>query len=144
MKKLLKIAANLKLKGFNRLAADVLDLFQRKKERDKRRSNNEKVLRDLQEEDRMSSILKQHEEDKRNFLMPESQISIPEGVLESRSYVVHVSYPSFDEAGLPYFDSNSVQEKLSMTEAELEDHKRQEEQGYLKILSIDSVVPRSK
>ncbi len=141
MKHLYKIAANLKLKGFDKLAGDVIDLLQKRKDKDKRTEHNQAILDDMNEEDRMYGLLGEHDQDKRNFQMTTPELSYPGSENGSRRFEVKVSYPSFDDQGAPYFGEDSVTETLSMTEEELESHRQQEQQGYIKIHSAEPSIP---
>lgn len=144
MKILYKIAASLRSKRQYKLAQQVIDLLQRKKQKDQTKQHNDQVLQDVRKEDVFQDILTQHQQNKRNFEMAGTDIAVPSDSPEERRFEVTVSYPNFDEQGAPYFDDTSVRETLSMTQDELDNHKWQEQQGYMKIHSVQADIPRSR
>lgn len=143
MKNLLKIASNLSTKGYTKLAQQVIDLLERKKKLNKRKDHNQRILDQIKEEDRLEEIYRQHQEaleegggELKSELYPEFEAAPNE-----RRFAVTVMYPNFDDKGAPYFDETSITETLSMTKAELDHHKWQQEKGYLKIVDVDSDIP---
>ena len=63
--------------------------------------------------------------------------------MPSKFYKVVVTYPNFSEDGEPYFDDTCVKEELTLTMDDLKKHKWQEEKGFLKIISIQPIIPRA-
>jgi hypothetical protein len=120
MTNLYRIAANLKLKGLSRAAQKVLDLAEKRKEREER----DRILEE------------QHQSDWAGI----AELASP---VVGRKYTVQVQYPSWDESGAPYFDENSVSEYLTMTEDDLLNYQEQEQQGGIKITSVKPLLPRS-
>lgn len=137
---LYKVAANLRLRGLNKLAQNVLDFAKKRREQDLIKEKNKRILDEMKNEDKMKSIFDQHQQDKPD-LQPE--LSYPTGNSSGKRYEVNVSYPSFDEKGAAYFDNDSVNEYLTMTEDELLSHQEQEKQGYIKINDVKPLLPKS-
>jgi hypothetical protein len=144
MTNLYKIASSLKLKGFNKAAQKVLDLAQKRKERDRAKDENQRVIRDMKEQDRLRSIQEQHQSDKALLQDPEATSeTFPPSTTIGRKYAVQIQYPSWDENGAPYFDDHSVSEYLTMTEDDLLNYQKQEQQGGVKITSVKPLLPKS-
>ena len=143
---LYKIAANLNLKGFTKAAQSVIDLAKKRREYDRVKNENERVLKDMRDEDRLNSIEEQHKLDKPSLQDPESssEFAYPSLTETGKKYAVQVQYPSWDESGTPYFDEDSVSEYLTMTEDDLLNYQEQEKQGGVKITSVKPLLPRSE
>lgn len=135
--KLIKIALKLKSKGLDKIADQVLNLNKKLQ----RQKDNERILKEKKEQDRLSAIYEQHDKDdlKPEFAYPSDMYSVTQ-----KRYQVSVAYPSFDEEGSPYFDNECVTEKLTMTEKDLENYKRQEQMGQVKLLSVRPILPKSR
>lgn len=142
MIRLYKVAANLKRKGFDKLAQNVIDLAKKRRIKDE----NARVLKDMKDEDRLSSIEEQHKLDKPSLQNPgqTSEFAYPTNAPTGKRYAVQVQYPSFNESGAPYFDKDSVSEYLTMTEDDLLNYQEQEKQGGVKITSVKPLLPKSQ
>ena len=139
-----KVALSLRLKGFNKAAQKVLDLAQKRRERDRTKNENQSVIRDMKEQDRLRSIEDQHRSDKSLLKDPEATSeTFPPSTTIGRKYAVQIQYPSWDENGAPYFDDDSVSEYLTMTEDDLLNYQKQEQQGGVKITSVKPLLPKS-
>lgn len=145
---LYKLAFNLKQKGLEKVSQKVLDLASKRRDLDLRKKHNQKILDRLRQEDKLYSIEQQHQEDiaQLQSKTPSSELGldVDDQRQPSRRYEVQVRYPSFDQNGKPYFDSSSVEEFLILTEQELEQHKQQQQKGYLQIKEVRKLLPKSK
>ena len=122
MKRLYALALKLNSKGLHKQAQKVLDLTKKREQQNEIKNHNKDVLDNIKSEDRMQSILDQHQKDRPYVRFPEedSRVVYPDAGAQGRRYKVHVSYPSFDDAGAPFFNEDSVNETLSVTKDELE------------------------
>jgi hypothetical protein len=142
---ILKVALNLIKQGKYKLATEVIDLNKRRKQLDRIKEENKRIIDEMKREKKLESIYQQHEKED---LSPESlELTYPNPKIQDKSksrYIVEVRYPNFDNEGDPYFDDSSVSETLSVTEEELDGLKQEHELGYLELKSIKTKLSKAR
>ena len=80
MKRLYALALKLNSRGLHKQAQKVLDLTKKREQRNEIKNHNKGILDNMKNEDRMQSILEQHQGDKPYIRFPEedSKVVYPE------------------------------------------------------------------
>jgi len=144
-KQLSTFTKKLKDQGFEKLANELTNLFDYKSKRDQQKQRNKEVIEQIQREQKLQDITKEHSpKDKADLAWGKPELTYPslDQTPNSRRFDVHIQYASVDEEGRPYFeDDDALTETVTVTKDELENLKREEELNYLRILDIQVNYP---